>query len=444
MPVVAVVGILAAGAAFMASGSTANVAIYLTDPRGSALFNTAGTPVAEFESYTRQRSDFAVSDDALALVSATLGGQPDADALEEVVTAVSGMGTSIRVQCNDDDPDRASEICAAVVKVYGDLSSIEAQRGADAAVASLQETRATLVGQLTAAGLPATSASIEDLDLQVAQVKLRADLFGDGIEFIDQARVTQSSKVKAMLQYGTAGLAFALLVTGALAWLAALRRPMVTDPEAAAARLGAPLLGQLTSDGTGTSTEVLATNLASVGTEGVMVVTSADEQWGGSEIVLGMAEAWTREGRGVLVVDGNLRRPKLSSRFGSGLATVGFTDLLGGLAAHDATVRQIPLVNGPPMSFLSCGQAVDHSSSLLRSSSAETVMSGLRRRYEVVLIDAPPMMDRAEGAALVSIADGIVLVLPPQSPAKTLDALRRRLDVLGVSLVGVVVDGTER
>jgi hypothetical protein len=35
-------------------------------------------------------------------------------------------------------------------------------------------------------------------------------------------------------------------------------------------------------------------------------------------------------------------------------------------------------------------------------------------------------------------------VLPPQSPTKTLDALRRRLDVLGVSLVGVVVDGTER
>ena len=262
--------------------------------------------------------------------------------------------------------------------------------------------------------------------------------------FIDQAEVTQSGKVMSMLRYGIAGLAFALLVTGGAAWIAALRRPVVTDPEAAAARLGAPLLGHLTSDGTGTSTEVLATNLASVGTEGVMVITSADERWSGSDIVLGMAETWTREGRRVLLVDGNLRRPKLSSRFGSGLATMGFTDLIGGVSSHDQTGRHIPLVNGPPMSCLPCGEAVDHASSLLRSSSAETVMTGLRHRYEVVLIDASPMMDRAEGAALASTADGIVLILPPQSPAKTLDALRRRLDVLGVTLVGVVVDGTGR
>ena len=444
VPVAVAVGVLAAAAAFMVSGSTANTAIYLTDPRGSSIFSTAGTPMAELESYTRQRADFAVSDDALALVSSTLGGRPDADALAKVITAVPGKGTSIRIACKDDDPDAAIELCAAVATVYSDLSAIEVTRDAEAAVASLEETRAALVAQLTGAGLPPTSTAIADLDVQIAQVKLRAELFGDGVEFIDQEEVTQASKVVAMLQYGIAGLAFALLVTGALAWLAALRRPMVTDPEAAAARLGSPLLGQLTSDGTGTSTEVLATNLASVGTGGVMVVTSADERWGGSEIVLGMAEAWTREGRGVLLVDGNLRRPKLSSRFGSGLATVGFTDLVGGLASHDVAVRRIPLVNGPPMLFLPCGQAVDHASSLLRSASAEAVMAGLRNQYEVVLIDASPMMDRAEGAALASIADGIVLVLPPQSPAKTLDALRRRLDVLGVSLVGVVVDGTER
>jgi Mrp family chromosome partitioning ATPase len=444
VPVAVIVGVLAAALAFMVSGSTASMAIYLTDPRGSSVFSTAGTPVTELESYARQRADFAVSDDVLALVSSTLGGRPDGDALAQVVTATAGRGTSIRVECKDDDPDAAVAICAAVARVYGELTMIEAQRGSDAAVASLEETRAALVAQLTSVGLTPTSGAVEDLDVQVAQVKLRAEMFGDGVEFIDQSEVTQASKVMAMLQYGIAGFAFALLVTGALAWLAALRRPMETDPEAAAGRLGAPLLGHLTSDGTGTSTEVLATNLASVGTEGVMVITSADERWGGSDIVLGVAETWTREGRGVLLVDGNLRRPKLSSRFGSGLATVGFTDLVGGLAAHDVAVRQIPLVNGPPMRFLPCGQAVDHASSLLRSSSAETVMGGLRGRYDVVLIDASPMMDRAEGAALASIADGIVLVLPPQSPAKTLDALRRRLDVLGVSLVGVVVDGTER
>lgn len=62
------------------------------------------------------------------------------------------------------------------------------------------------------------------------------------------------------------------------------------------------------------------------------------------------------------------------------------------------------------MSFLSCGQSVDHAASLLRSTNARQVLSKLQERFDVVLVDAPPMMDRAEGSALASVADGVVLV----------------------------------
>jgi receptor protein-tyrosine kinase/non-specific protein-tyrosine kinase len=91
------------------------------------------------------------------------------------------------------------------------------------------------------------------------------------------------------------------------------------------------------------------------------------------------------------------------------------------------------------MLFLPCGRAVEHASSLLRSPTAAKAFVRLRQQFDVVLVDAPPIMDRAEGAALASIADGIVIVLPPSTPSKTLDTLRRRIEVLGVPLIGVIV-----
>ena len=142
----------------------------------------------------------------------------------------------------------------------------------------------------------------------------------------------------------------------------------------------------------------------------------------------------------MLVVDGNLRKPRLSARFGAGLSSVGLTDLLGGLATEQAAIRTVRLPDGPSMSFISCGQTVDHASSLLRSTTSRTVLSKLQERFDVVLVDAAPMMDRAEGSALASVADGVVMVVPSGTPSSDLLALRRRLDVLRAPLVGVIYD----
>jgi receptor protein-tyrosine kinase len=260
------------------------------------------------------------------------------------------------------------------------------------------------------------------------------------VEFVDAPREVASSRIMPLVQYTVAAFAFGLILTGAIAWLAALRRPIVNDPEVAAEQLQAPLVGIL-EDGTSTnSAEVLATNLSSVAGGGVLVVSGSVEGSNHSDLVAGIAEAWTREGRQVLVVDGNLRKPRLSARFGAGLSSVGLTDLLGGLATEMAAIRSVKLPDGPSMNFISCGQSVDHAASLLRSTTSRSVLSKLQERFDVVLVDAPPMMDRAEGAALASVADGVVLVVPSGVPSSDLVALRRRLDVLRAPLLGVIYD----
>jgi receptor protein-tyrosine kinase len=119
---------------------------------------------------------------------------------------------------------------------------------------------------------------------------------------------------------------------------------------------------------------------------------------------------------------------------------LGFTDLLGGLADERAVLTQVQVPNGGRMCFVPCGRSVEHPASLLRSATAQQVLAGLRQRYDVVLVDAPPIMDRAEGGALASVGDGLLVVVPQGEQAQHLDALRNRIEVLGVSTYGVVYD----
>lgn len=461
--------LLAAAAAFLTYSlggtSTATSSIYLTDPRGVPIFRDGTSAAADLLTYAKQRGEFVRSDDVLAKVSADVGGT-DIPALRSAVKATVTDGSSIVVTCEEDTAAAASKVCTSVVDHYQELSRVDTQARAQVAIDTLSAQRQQLLDELTAAQAAAdaaaeaaaaatpaaddlpiyrapvlTSSAIEQIDVQIAQYRTKAALFGDGVEFVDVPRVSQTSRIAPAIQYGIAAFAFGLMITGALSWLAAARRPIVRDPDVAASELGAPLVGQVADRSTAAGYDLISTNLAAVGTRGVVVLTGSFDGASYSEIAASLAEAWAREGRRVLVIDGNLRRPRLSARFGAGLSSVGLTDLLGGLATEEAAIRRVTLPDGgPSLHFISCGQAVPHAASLLRSTTARAALNKLQERYDIVLIDAPPLMDRAEGSALASVADGVVMVVPEGMPVNDLSTVRRRLEVLHAPLLGVIYD----
>jgi Mrp family chromosome partitioning ATPase len=462
--------LLAAAAAFLAFSlggtSTATSAIYLTDPRGVPIFRDGTTAAADLLTYGQQRAEFVRSDDVLTLAAADLANGSDVQDLRGKVTAIVATGSSITVTCEDASEDIASKLCTSVVDHYQELSRADTQARAQIAIDTLTSQRQELLDELSAAqaasdaaaeaaaaatpaadDLPVyrapvlTSSAIEQIDVQIGQFRTKAALFDDGVEFVDVPRVAETSRIAPAIQYGIAAFAFGLMITGALSWLAAARRPIVRDPDVAAAELGAPLVGQVADRSTAAGYDLISTNLAAVGTRGVVVLTGSFDGASYSEIAASLAEAWAREGRRVLVIDGNLRRPRLSARFGAGLSSVGLTDLLGGLATEEAAIRRVTLPDGgPSLHFISCGQAVPHAASLLRSTTARAALNKLQERYDIVLIDAPPLMDRAEGSALASVADGVVMVVPEGMPINDLSTVRRRLEVLRSPLLGVIYD----
>jgi Mrp family chromosome partitioning ATPase len=155
-----------------------------------------------------------------------------------------------------------------------------------------------------------------------------------------------------------------------------------------------------------------------------------------------VATASAREGRRVLVIDGDLRDRSLSRLFGvdssSGLG--GLTELLAGLTTTEEVRRSIGVGGAATLDLITGGRPVDDPSSLFRSQAARTMLAKLRNHYDLVLIKVPPLLSVADGSALASEADGVLLMVDRGTESHDLEAVRLRLDVLRSPVLGVVFD----
>lgn len=438
LPVCVLLGLVGVIGGWMLGGTaTATTEVYLTDPRGADAIRPVSSSGADLLAYTTQRSEFAASDTVLTAVSARTNGSLSVTDLRTRVETEPSKNLSFSITCTSDSATGATSICRSVAEAYEQLTLADNERRRDTALAELQATRDKLIAESGGSGSGAT----DQIDVQIAETSLQAALFGSGVEFIDVPEYQPSSRLMPAVQFGAAAFAFGLLLAGAIAWLAALRRPIVATPDEAATQLRTVLLGEIDRASTQPGYDLVATNAGQRVHEGVVVVTSSsDTAAGNADLVVQLADAWIREGRSVLVIDGNVRRPQLSMRYAAGPPRLGFTDLVGGLADERSALTRVQIPNGGRMCFIPCGRSVEHPASLLRSTTAQQVLATLRQRYDVVLIDAPAIMDRAEGTALASIGDGVLVVVPEGEQIQHLSALRGRIEVLGVSTYGAVYD----
>lgn len=461
IPAVVIVALVAALAVLWSGGEAVAVtAVHLTDPRGVPMFRDGTTASTDLEAYAAQRAEFATSD-GVARATADALGEPVA-VVRDMADASATAGSRIAIECRHDDAELALSVCTALADTYVELSRADTARRAEVALASLRATRQTLVDQRLARQPDAapSSGAIEQIEVQIAQTALKAALFDAGVEFVDAPLLVGSSPLRTAARTSIAAIALATLAVAGIAWAAAVRRPMIDDPELASTHLGAPLLGHLTD--VGSSVEAVADDLATMRPRGILVVTTGEGARAGSagagltgagltgaglagagttDVVDAIAVAWAREGRTVVVVDGRPDTGRLSQRFGA--PTTGLTDVVAGMASLDDTIIRIGRPSGGTglaarVHVLGSGRPVDHLASLLRSPRAHEVFGQLRSAYDLVVIDAPSLLDSGDGPALAAFADGLVVVLADRTPWRRLVALRQRLDVLRAPLVGVV------
>jgi len=176
----------------------------------------------------------------------------------------------------------------------------------------------------------------------------------------------------------------------------------------------------------------------------IILVTSPRPKAGKTTTVANLGISLAEIGRRVLLIDGDLRRPRLGKLFGLQFAT-GLSDALlddgSGAITLDSVVRPTTV---PGLYVLPGGSEPANISRLLHSTLLDSLVESARSQYDFVLIDSPPMMGMADARLLSRIADGVVLIsrAGETSPEQLGDA-RERLADDGTPVIGTILNGCD-
>jgi capsular exopolysaccharide synthesis family protein len=169
-----------------------------------------------------------------------------------------------------------------------------------------------------------------------------------------------------------------------------------------------------------------------------IVLTSAMPREGKSSVAANLAITLAAAGSRTVLVEGDLRRPRLAEYMGlegaAGLTTV----LIGHAQLHD--VLQ-PWGDQRGLDVLTCGPIPPNPSELLASAAMVDLLRELEAHYDHVIIDSPPLLPVTDAAVLSRRTGGAVMVVGVNRVNR--DQLGKALEVLqtvGASVLGVVAN----
>ncbi|MCW2682238.1 MAG: Non-specific protein-tyrosine kinase [Blastococcus sp.] len=146
---------------------------------------------------------------------------------------------------------------------------------------------------------------------------------------------------------------------------------------------------------------------AGAGRPRVLVVTSAAPGEGKSTVAVGLSVSLARSGSRVVLVEGNLWRPRLAPYLGVSPGDRGVTDVLAGRAAAQDVIVATEVAN---LALLPAGPMPEDPGELLGSMEMDALLQALRGSYDYVIVDATALLPLVDAAAVSALSDGCLLV----------------------------------
>ncbi len=168
-----------------------------------------------------------------------------------------------------------------------------------------------------------------------------------------------------------------------------------------------------------------------------ILITSTIPQEGKSTVAANLACTLARRRpQRTLLLEGDLRRPTLATRFGIG-RVAGLSEWFHG----EGSAMNIYRLDSLGMWVLPAGHAVENPLELMQSGKLSPLMDQLSAWFDWIVIDSPPVLPLADTSVWARLADGIVLVTRPGVTEK--QQLQRGLATLEQSkLLGALVNGS--
>jgi capsular exopolysaccharide synthesis family protein len=185
----------------------------------------------------------------------------------------------------------------------------------------------------------------------------------------------------------------------------------------------------------------IRTNLLFMSAErkvGRILITSPSPQEGKTTVAANLSIVMAQSGSRVLLVDTDMRRPRLHKAFGLERPARGISTMILGESTADDSIVPSGIAN---LDLLPCGPVPPNPAELLHTEAFQRVVADLGQRYDRVILDSPPVGVVTDAAILSRIVDGTLIIV--KSLQTTRDAARHAVSVLRdieAPIVGAVLN----
>jgi capsular exopolysaccharide synthesis family protein len=167
-----------------------------------------------------------------------------------------------------------------------------------------------------------------------------------------------------------------------------------------------------------------------------LVVTSASPREGKTTVSISLAISLAQSGKRILIVDTDLRKPRIHRSFSKPL-TRGVTTILVGEHSAKEAIQETEI---PGLHMLASGPIPPNPSELLHTEPFKQLLAELGKSYDHVILDSPPLAVVTDAAIIAPQVDGTILIIHTQRTTRDAlrSALRQLRDVRGHLIGGVL------
>lgn len=170
-----------------------------------------------------------------------------------------------------------------------------------------------------------------------------------------------------------------------------------------------------------------------------IVVTSSGPEEGKTTTTINLAVVFAQAQYKVLILDADLRRPKIHK-----ILNVpnnrGLTDIL---VKHSNFTNYVNRIEKHKIDMISSGRIPPNPSEMLNSNTFKELLESIKKEYDIVIIDSPPVLSVTDAAILSGLADGTVIVACSRKVRG--DDLKKTVELLenvDANIIGVVLNKT--
>ena len=169
----------------------------------------------------------------------------------------------------------------------------------------------------------------------------------------------------------------------------------------------------------------------------VLLVTSVFPIEGKTVLASNLAITFAKMGKNVLLIDADMRRPKIHTVFdlerSKGLSAF--------LAGGESTIRNTDI---PGLKIITSGTLPPNPSELLNSKKMQELIERAREQFDIIILDSPPALSVTDPAILSTLADGVVITIKASStPRPAIKKGIQQLTEVGGKVLGCVLNDVD-